>query len=103
MTAKDKVFECLKLIEDEYQVPAGLLRPDDKLEKLFDPVVAKNPWRWLVYRTREGDSETEINYELGKRIRRSGTVQSWSHVEKFGDLTIRDFIRAWCGLTQSGD
>jgi hypothetical protein len=100
---KDDVFECLKLIEDEYKLPAGLLRPDDRLERLFDPVAAKNPWQWLVYRTREGDSETEINYELGKRMRRSGTVQSWSHVEKFGDLSFLDLIRAWCGLTPTGE
>lgn len=96
--SRDEVFECLKLLEFEYKVPAGLLRPEDKLEKFFNPVAARNPWQWLVQRTREGDSETEINYELGKRMRRSGTVQSWSHIEKFGDLTISDFIRAWWGL-----
>lgn len=95
---RDEVIECLKLIELEYRVPAGLLRPEDRLERFFKPVAARNPWQWLVYRTREGDSETELNYELGKRLRRSGTVQSWSHIEKFGHLTISDFIRAWCGL-----
>jgi hypothetical protein len=98
---KEEVFDCLRLIEFEYKVPAGLLRPEDKLEKLFSPVSAQNPWRWLVYRTREGDSETEINYELGKRMRRAGTVKSWSHIEKFGDLTFRDLMKAWCGKRPS--
>jgi hypothetical protein len=94
---KTEVLECFNLIEFEYQIPAGVLRPEDKLEKLFEPVTTKKPWRWLVYRTHEGDSETEINYELGKRMRRFGTVQAWSHIEKFGDLTICELIKAWCG------
>lgn len=98
---RDEVFECLKLIEFEFEVPAGLLRPEDKLEKLFSPVPAKNPWRWLVYRTREGDSQTEINYELGKRMRRAGTIQSWSHIKNFGDVTFSDLIKAWCGRKPS--
>jgi hypothetical protein len=98
---KDEVLECLKLLEFEYDIPSGLLRPEDKLEKLFNPVPAKNPWRWLVYRTREGDSQTEINYELGKRMRRAGTIQSWSHIKNFGDITFFDLIRAWCGKTPS--
>jgi hypothetical protein len=80
-----------------------VLRPGDKLEKFFNPVSTRNPWRWLVFRTREGDSETEINYELGKRMRRFGAVQAWSHIEKFGDLEILEFIRAWCRLTPTGD
>jgi hypothetical protein len=96
---KDEVVECLKLLESEYKVPAGVLRPNDKLAKLFHPVRATTPWQWLVYRTREGDTETEINYELGKRMRRSGTVKSWSHIKRFGDLTVSDLLRAWCGLT----
>jgi hypothetical protein len=95
---KPNVFECLNLIELEYQIPAGVLRPEDKLEKLIEPVPTKNPWRWLVYRTHEGDSETEMNYELGKRMRSASTVQAWSHIENFGELTICELIEAWCGL-----
>lgn len=95
---REAVFECLDLIEFEYDFPVGLLRPEDRLEKLIKPVPAANPWRWLVYRTREGDTQTEINYQLGKRMRQAGTIQSWSHVENFADLTVRDLIRAWCGL-----
>ena len=98
---KDEVLECLKLLEFEYDVPSGLLRPEDKLEKLFNPIPAKNPWQWLVYRTREGDSQTEINYELGKRMRRAGTIQSWSHIKNFGGITFFDLIKAWCGKTPS--
>lgn len=94
---KTDVLECLNLIEFEYQIPAGVLRPEDKLEKLLEPVSTKSPWRWLVYRTHEGDSGTELYYELSKRLLRFGTVQAWSHVEKFGDVTICELIEAWCG------
>lgn len=95
--SKTDVLECLNLIELEYEIPAGMLRPEDRLEKLVRPVATKNPWRWMVYRTHEGDSATEIYYELGKRLRRFGTVQAWSHIEKFEDLTVCDLIKAWCG------
>jgi len=100
---EDCVMECLELIETEYQIPAGVFRPEDKLEKLFEPVRTKNPLRWLIYRAHEGDSETEINYQLGKRMRRYGTIQSWSHVKHFGNLTLGDLIKAWCGRKPSDE
>lgn len=96
---KDQVLQCLQLLEAEYRIPIGVLRPEDKLDKLFKPVTARTPWQWLVFRTREGDSETEINYELGKRMRRAGTTGAWSDTNRFGDITILDLLRAWCGLT----
>jgi hypothetical protein len=97
---KSDVFKCLDLIEFEYEIPSGILRPDDKLERLIKPVATHNPWRWLVYRTHEGDSESELNYQLGNRMRKYGTVGSWSHVRQFGDLTFAELLRAWCGLTK---
>ncbi len=86
------VLECLDLIELEYNFPPGLLRPEDKLTKLFEPVATKNPWRWLVYQVKEGDSQSEIEYELSKRQRQYGTIGTWSRLE-----TVNDLIRAWCG------
>lgn len=96
---KDEVFDCLRLLEFEYGIPVGILRPEDKLSKLFEPVIAKTPWQWLVFRTREGDSETEINYQLGKRMRRARTLDSWSKVMRLGDMTVADLLRAWSGLS----
>lgn len=93
---KEAVFECLDLIEFEYELQAGILRPEDKLTKLFEPVATKNPWRWLVYQVREGDSQSEINHELAKRMRQQGTLGTWSRIETFDDL-----IRAWCGQKPS--
>jgi hypothetical protein len=91
---KSDVFECLELIEFEYEFSPGLLRPDDGLTKLFDRVVTRNPWRWMLYQVREGDSKSEINYQLANRMRRFGTLGSWSRIE-----TVNDLLRAWCGQT----
>jgi hypothetical protein len=88
------VLECLDFVEEEYEFPVGLLRPGDKLSKLFAPVRTRNPWRWLTYRAKEGDSQSEIEYGLAKRQRRLGTLGTWHRLE-----TVDDLIRAWCGET----
>jgi hypothetical protein len=91
---KEQVFACLTFIEDEYEIPAGLLRPADSLTKLFAPVATSNPLKWLVYQVREGDSQNELNYELFRRQQRAGTNQAWVRA---GIKTINDLIDAWCG------
>jgi len=88
---REAVEECLSLIESEYQISPGLLRPEDKLDLLFQPVKTRNPFLWVLYRSREEDSESEIRYQLGKQMRRHGTLNEWQ-IE-----TIDDLIRAWCG------
>ena len=85
------VLEFLDLIEFEYEIPAGLLRPEDKVRKLFEPVKPRNPLQWLVYEVREGDSQIEITNELVKREKRHGTYEKWK-IE-----TIDDLIHCWCG------
>ena len=89
---KKEVLECLSLIESEYDLPAGLLRPTDKLNKLFEPVETKNPLLWLIYQTRADDRKSELNYELAKRMRQHGILGKLSKID-----TIGEFIRAWCG------
>ncbi len=85
-------MEVLSFVEVEYKIPAGLLRPNDSLKKLAEPVSTRNPLKWLVYQTRAGDRENELSLQLAKRLARSGTSATWSRVETFDDL-----IRAWCG------
>jgi len=89
---KAAVFECFNLIEEEYQIPSGLLRPEDKLTKIVEPVTTKNPLRWLVYQSRAGDIEFELQRQLDKRLRQHGTQEAWTTVN-----TVDDLIRAWCG------
>src|SRR5215467_2244171 len=71
------VMELFELLQMEYQLPPGLLRPTDKVEKLLIPVTTANPLKWLVYRARTEDRITEINYRLGKRQQRRGTQRAW--------------------------
>ncbi|MGH9873044.1 MAG: hypothetical protein ACRD9S_11350 [Pyrinomonadaceae bacterium] len=92
--AEASVLECLDLIEVEYQLPAGILRPQDKLEDLFDPVATKNPLRWLEYQTGADDRKSEVNYQLAKRMKQHETLGAWTHIE-----TVDDLVHAWCGRT----
>lgn len=91
---KEKALECLDLIEFEFEVPVGLLRPTDRLSLLFAPVPTRNPLKCLFYRGREEDSQSELNYELSKRLRRYGTLDLWKNIEI---ETIETLLRAWCG------
>lgn len=88
------VMELFELLETEYQVPPGLLRPEDDVNKLLGPVRTRNPFRWLFYRARTEDRIAEINYQLGKRQRQRGTQKAW---EQARIVTVGDLMRAWCG------
>jgi hypothetical protein len=85
------VFECFGLIELEYGIPAGVLRPDDSLDELFAPIPTKHPWWWMVYQVQAGDREAEILRQVDKRLRRHGQKL------RGGLRTIGDLIHAWCG------
>ena len=88
------VSECFDLIEEEYGVPPGLIRPTDAIEKLTAAVPATNPVSWFFYRAREGDIEGELIYQLKTRMSKYGTYDSLPDLSTFGDL-----INAWCGDT----
>lgn len=91
---EELALECLDFIEIEFGVPVGLLRPTDRLSLLFTEVSTKNPLKWLAYRVREGDSRSELDYELGKRLRRYGILDLWKDIDI---ETIGDLLCAWCG------
>lgn len=91
---EQEVMELFELLEMEYQLPPGLLRPEDKLNKLLEPVTTVNPLKWLLYRARTEDRTAEINYRLSKRQERQGTHRAW---QQAGIATVDDLVRAWCG------
>lgn len=93
---KAEVMECLNLIEVEYQLPAGILRAEDSLKLLFDPISTKNPLKWFLSQPAIEDRASEINYQLARRMEEYGTLGTWTNIE-----TIDDLIRAWCGQIQS--
>src|SRR5207302_10700769 len=90
--ARNEVFDALAVIEAEYGLPAGMLRPSDKLELLVEPVRTRNPLRWIYYQVWAGDREGELSLQLRRRMARHGTSGIWPKLE-----TIDDFVRAWCG------
>lgn len=92
--ARDDVFDCFDLIEAEYGYIGGLLRPDDSLDKLFEPVPTRNPFRWAEYRIMAGDRQLWFGDELLKRMRKHGT---YSYRKLLRNETIGDFVRVWCG------
>jgi hypothetical protein len=87
------VLECLEFIEEEYEISSGVLRPEDHLQQLFEPVATRNPLKWLEYETGAEDRKSELNYQLAKRMGKHGTLGTWKNID-----TIDDLVRAWCGL-----
>lgn len=86
-----EVREALQLIESEYDLPAGFLRPEDRLEFLFDPVEAGNPLEWLLFRGKTEDRRSELEYRLSKRVGRAAFGQFRENL-----ATIGDYVLAWC-------
>jgi hypothetical protein len=89
---QNDVVELLNLIEFEYGVRPGLLRPDDPLTKLTEPVRTTDPVRWLIYQVATSDKHSELNYKLSNRMKQNETQNRWQSID-----TVDDFVRAWCG------
>lgn len=86
------VLQCLDEIELGYEIPPGILRPEDSLEKLNERVSASNPIEWLLWLGRNEFSADDLQEELNIRLSKFGTTDDWERIDTFGDL-----IRAWCG------
>lgn len=90
--SKQAVYEVLELLESEYGVPAGVLRPSDRLDKLMMPVRPANFWQWAVYQVKQGDRHFALQEALTKRLKHFGTVEVWRDVS-----TLAEYISAWDG------
>lgn len=86
------VLECLDEIEFGYDVPAGILRPEDSMSKLNERVKASNPFEWFMLLGRNEFCADDLTEELQIRLIKHGTRNEWKEIETFGDL-----VRAWCG------
>jgi len=89
---KQSVIALFDMIQLEFGISAGLLRPGDSLEKLCRPVETLNPLKWLVFQMKANDKKTELNRELGRRLNRYGTRDKWNSI-----ATVDDLVRAWSG------
>lgn len=90
---RESVFELFSLIELEFGLGCGLLRPTDPLSKFSDPLKTWNPLAFPLLEGRRQDAFLEIGYQLGQRLDRFGTREGWS-----GIRTVDHFVRAWCGM-----
>lgn len=88
------VMEFFELMEIEFQLSPGLLRPDDDVNKLLEPIRPVSFLKWLFYQAHTEDSASELIYQLGKREQQHGTQDAWER-EKI--RTIGGLMRAWSG------
>jgi hypothetical protein len=61
-----EVLELLELVEREFRIDVGFLRPDDSLYALFAPIPTRNPLWWMLFRMWESDGVTEISAEVAR-------------------------------------
>jgi hypothetical protein len=90
-------LEFFRLVELEYGLNAGLLRPDDPVSKFSEPIRSRNPLTWLFLEGRLEDAYSELAFQLGKRLDQAGTRAAWQEIQ-----TTDDLLRAWCGAHQPG-
>ena len=88
-----KLEEFFEFMEIEYRLDAGLLRPEDQLERLTAPIKTKNPWRWFLVEPRIEDAAAELNYEIWKRAQTAGLT------DRLPLFTVGEYVRVWCGIS----
>jgi hypothetical protein len=87
-----ETIELFDLIEREFHIDIGFLRPEDSLDTLFAPVSSWNPFSWAMFRALESDGVNEISTEVAKKRKRRGLpVVPANEVRTVGDL-----VHAWC-------
>jgi hypothetical protein len=82
---REPLLELFQLIRMEYDLPAGLLRPEDSIQLLAAPFSVRNPLKWIFEEAAIEDATSELYYRLGKRT--SGVIG----IQTLGDLAAR-----WC-------
>lgn len=87
-----EVIGCFEEIELGYNIPVGVMRPNDKITKLTERVPASNPFQWFWWLGRNEFSDDSLLEELNIRLKRYGTFNDWKVIQTFEDL-----VRAWCG------
>jgi hypothetical protein len=85
------------LIEQEFAIPAGILRPEDNLEQLFAPLSIRQPLRWFRTGPVLEDAVSELSYRLSEQVRARGQRVS----SRFRARTVDELVRVWCGVPLS--
>jgi hypothetical protein len=89
---RNEVFELLDLIEEAYDIPAGLLRPSDPIDKLTDRVPEKRWWRGPIHDVIAGDRQCWLQEEFSRKLKKHGLTEGVEKVE-----TIHELVMIWCG------
>ncbi len=89
---QQEVYDLCDLIEEVYGVSAGLLRPQDDINKLTDPAKTKKWWRNIFHESSAGDNEFWLQQELEKKLKKYGTTKLFKKID-----TVDDLFQCWCG------
>ena len=89
---RTEVIGLLDLIEEAYEIPAGILRPNDPIEMLTDLVPETHWWRGPIHDVIAGDRQLWVQEELDHKLREYGT---YNHIRRVH--TINELVLAWCG------
>jgi hypothetical protein len=85
-----EVGELARLLEEEFGIPLGLLRPQDSLVALWAPVCIRQPLKWLWAQSALEDAVSEVNHQL--QVRRQAKGQSSGPRLS----SVRELFIAWC-------
>jgi hypothetical protein len=87
------LVQCLRVFEEEYGIPIGLLRPADPLKIFLEPPRTRNPIRWLFNRAAIEDRTSELSYTLKLRREHIGVSPRPLVVPQ----SVEDYVLAWMG------
>src|SRR5258706_9780221 len=87
----DNLAGFFEMIESEYGLDVGLLRPDDNLARLTTPIKTKNLLRWFAVQPPLEDRAAELNYQIVQRADQFGLAHY------LPARTVGEFVRVWCG------
>jgi len=87
----EDLADFFEMIETEYRLDVGLLRPEDNLARFTTPIKTKNPLRWFAVEPGLEDKASELNYQIVQRADQFGLAH---HLPVH---TLREYVRIWCG------
>jgi hypothetical protein len=89
------VVSCLEFLEDELDIPVGLLRPEDDALSVLSPDRRKGSLsNWLERQMSVANAETYLLSELVRRAEDSGRPR-----DRFDLSSLGKIVEAWCATT----
>lgn len=95
----DETSQALMLVEREYKVPVGKLRPWHALHRVFAPTKGKHRYRWLHIRSYEVGSSDVLVWGVWARVKAAGHEEAW--LRAGGMSRLGDVVLAYAGRPPS--